>query len=102
MLEALSEDTDSDTFPRELFTPAKRGTGPLSPIALWTLVLVGTLRGITHGIVDVTGSVSEPVTVDKLSVTRRGSALAWKDAPASVVSEALADLDASGRKVLAD
>ena len=47
VLEAWSGDSDSDTFPRELFTPAKRGTCPLSPVALLTLVLVGTLRGVT-------------------------------------------------------
>ena len=47
VLEALSRDSASDTFPRELFTPAKRGTCPRSPVALVTLVLVGTLRGIT-------------------------------------------------------
>ena len=47
VLAALNQGSDSDTFPRELFTPAKRGTSPLSPVALLTLVLVGTLRGVT-------------------------------------------------------
>jgi hypothetical protein len=47
VLEALCEKSETDTFPRELFTAAKRGTCPLSPIARLTLVIVGTLRGIT-------------------------------------------------------
>jgi hypothetical protein len=47
VLQALREDPAGAAFPTDLFVPATRGTCPRSPVALWTLVLVGTLRGVT-------------------------------------------------------
>ena len=47
VLQALREESDASVFPRELFVTATRGACPLSPVTLLTLVIVGTLRGVT-------------------------------------------------------